>query len=39
MAAQQPARKLTPEEDHAAVLRESLSDLFESTITWKTIRP
>ena len=29
MAAQQPARKLTPDEDDAAVLRESLSDLFE----------
>ena len=29
MAAAQPARKLTPEEDDAAVLRESLSDLFE----------
>lgn len=29
MTAQQPARKLSPEEDDAAVLRESLSDLFE----------
>ena len=29
MAPQQPARKLSPEEDDAAVLRESLSDLFE----------
>ena len=34
-----PARKLSPAEDDAAVLRESLSDLFEVDHYLETIRP